>query len=381
MGKGRAATPDRSGGALSGVHPVELLGQVLTALVERTSIDAGAVEDVITGCVNQVGEQAGPVGRWAWLGAGLPEHVPSTTINRACGSSQQAVEYAAAGIAAGLHDIVIACGVESMSRVPIFASYQGQDYYGPSVAERYHPGLVSQGVSAELLAQRWKLSRDELDQFAAASHRRAATADVNGHLVAIRTPGRLVVADETVRAGTTLDSLAGLQPAFVTDEYRARFPDIEWKVTAGNASQITDGAAAMLLMSEATAQRLGLRPRARIVASAVVADDPLLMLGAPIPATEKVLDRAGLRLPDIEHYEINEAFASVPLAWQSRFDADPARLNPYGGAIALGHPLGASGLRLMATMLAALEANGCRYGLQVMCEGGGMANATIIERL
>jgi len=382
MAKGKAPKDGKPGGVLSSLHPVELLGQVLKVLFERNDVDPGEVEDVIAGCVSQVGEQSGPVGRWAWLAAGLPEHVPSVAVHRACGSSQQSADFAAQGVIAGVYDIVVACGVESMSRIPMFTSRIGQDPFGPSVAARYAPGLVSQGISAELIAARWKMDRETLDEFAAHSHARAAAADFKREIVPVTLPdGRLVDSDETIRPDTTAEALGQLRPSFQSDEMSARFPEINWHITAGNSSQLTDGASAVLIMSEARANQLGLRPRARFRSFAVAADDPITMLTGPLPATEKVLDRAGLSIADIDHYEVNEAFAPVPLAWRDHFDADPSRLNPRGGAIALGHPLGASGARLMTTMLAGLEATGGRYGLQAMCEAGGMANATIIERL
>jgi len=382
MAKGKAPRVDKPGGALSSVHPVDLLGQVFTQLFERNSIDPALVDDVITGCVSQVGEQAGPVGRWAWLAAGLPESVPSTAINRACGSSQQAADFGAQGVMAGAYDVVVASGVESMSRIPMWTSRINQDPFGPRVADRYAPGLVSQGISAELIASRFKLSRRMLDEFSARSHDLAAAADFADEIVPITlADGSTFDADETVRPGTTADRLETLAPVFQTDEMSDRFPEIEWSITAGNSSQLADGASAVLIMSEERAQQLGLRPRARFVSFALAGDDPITMLTGPIPATEKVLKRSGLSIDDIDHYEVNEAFAPVPLAWRQHFDADPARLNPRGGAIALGHPLGASGARLMTTMLNALEASGGRYGLQTMCEAGGMANATLIERL
>jgi acetyl-CoA acetyltransferase family protein len=379
MGRGKAT------GALASVHPTELLAQVLTALVERNGIDPGSVDDLLVGCVGQNGEQSATPGRQAWLAAGYPVHVPATTIERKCGSSQQAVDFARYGIAAGAYDIAIAAGVESMSRVPMGSGRQGADPHGPRVHARF-PGLVPQGVSAELVADRWKLSREDLDDYSAQSHARAAAAQRSGgfaaELVPVALPdGTPITADETIRPATTTEALAALTPAFGTDEMRARFPDIDWKVTAGNSSQITDGAAAVLLMSEHRAAALGLRPRARIVASAVVGDDPVLMLTGPIPATQRVLQRAGLTIDDIDAVEINEAFASVPLAWLREFAIDPAKVNPRGGAIALGHPLGASGTRLLTTLLTHLEATGGRYGLQTMCEAGGMANALIVERL
>ena len=375
----------KADGALAEVHPVDLLSQVLEQLIERNQLDPATVDDVICGCVSQSGEQAGTPGRMAWLAAGLPGHVPSTTIDRKCGSSQQAVHFAAHTIMAGAQDIIIACGVESMSRVPMGSSRQGKSVTGPRVDARYAPGLVGQGVSADLVAAKWGLSRTDLDAYASRSHERAHAAQSGGHfereIVGIATPAGRVTADETIRPGTTVETLAGLRTVFETEELSARFPQINWSTTAGNASQMTDGASAMLIMSEARAVQLGLRPRARFVAFDVVGDDPLLMLTAPIPATQRVLAKAGMKLDDIDHYEINEAFASVPLAWQKELGADGERLNPRGGAIALGHPLGASGLRLMTTMLHALEDSGQRYGLQSMCEAGGMANATIIERL
>ena len=379
MGRGKAT------GALADVHPVDLLAQVLTALVTRNHLDPGSVDDVLVGCVGQNLEQSANIGRQAWLAAGLPVHVPSVTIERKCGSGQQAVDFAAQGIAAGAYDIAIAAGVESMSRVPIGSAAMGADPHGPSVRARF-PDLVPQGVSAEMVAEKFGLSREDLDVYSARSHARAARAREMGwfgaEIVPVRRPdGREVRDDETIRAGTTVAALAQLKPAFGSEEMRARFPSMDWKVTAGNSSQITDGAAAVLLMSEHRAIRLGLRPRARVVASAVCGDDPVLMLTGPIPATDRVLARGDLRLDDIDAVEINEAFASVPLAWRQHFPAEEDRVNPRGGAIALGHPLGASGCRLLTTLLAHLEATGGRYGLQTMCEAGGMANAMIVERL
>jgi acetyl-CoA acyltransferase len=377
MGRGK------SSGALASVHPVDLLAQVFTALVERTGVDPGTVDDVLVGCVSQAGEQSSTPGRQAWLAAGYPTHVPSVTIERKCGSGQQAVEFAAQGIAAGVYDIAVAAGVESMSRVPMGSARMGRDPFGPRVKERF-PGLVPQGVSAVFVAQKWHLARERLDAYAAASHARAAAASRSGgfarEIVPIRlADGTVVTADETIRPDTTAERLAELKPAFGTDEYRARFPDVQWKITAGNASQITDGASALLLMNEEKAAALGLRPRARIRASAVCGDDPFLMLTGPIPATQKVLHRAGMSIEDIDAVEVNEAFASVPLAWHAEFPIAAERLNPRGGAIALGHPLGASGARLMTTLINHLEQTGGRFGLQTMCEAGGMANATIIE--
>ncbi|MET7425567.1 thiolase family protein [Dactylosporangium sp. NPDC005555] len=376
----------KPGGALSGVHPVDLYATVLRALAERNGLDPVRVEDVITGCVGQAGQQALNIGRHAVLAAGWPESVPATTIDRQCGSSQQAVHFAAQGVMAGAYDIVVAGGVESMSRVPMGASTMGQDPQGPGLARRYPEGLVNQGVSAELIAQKWGLSRERLDEYSARSHRlAAATAEAGGfdHEIVPVTVGddRRSAEDETIRAATSPDSLAGLRTAFDVPDMRERFPDLDWRITAGNSSPLTDGASAALIMGEDVAARLGLRPRARFHAFAVAGDDPMLMLTAPIPATRLVLERAGLGIDAIDAYEVNEAFAPVPLAWLAEVGGDLEKLNPRGGAIALGHPLGASGTRLMGTMLNHLEATGGRYGLQTMCEGGGMANATVIERL
>lgn len=375
----------KPGGALSGVHPVELLAQLLSTLVARTGIDPGLVDDVLIGCVSQAGEQSGNAGRMALLAAGFPSHVPASMIERKCGSSQQAVHFAAQGIAAGAYDLVIAGGIESMSRVPMGSARIGMDPFGPTINQRFAPGLVPQGISAELIAARWGISREAMDAYSAQSHQRAEAAQTNGsfrnEIAAVTTAEGVVEHDETIRAGCSADGLATLKPAFQSDAMKARFPEIEWGVTAGNASQLADGASVMLLASAAMASRLGLKPRARFAGFDVVGDDPLLMLTAPIPATRRVLAKAGLTIDDIDHCEINEAFACVPLAWARELDADPDRLNPRGGAIALGHPLGASGVRLMTTMLNALEQTGGRYGLQSMCEAGGMANATIIERL
>jgi acetyl-CoA C-acetyltransferase/acetyl-CoA acyltransferase len=369
MGRGKAEK-----GALSGLHPADLLGQVFAGLLARTGVDPATVDDVLVGCVSQAGEQSATPGRQAWLAAGFPTSVPSVTIERKCGSGQQAVEFAAAGIVAGLYDIAVAGGVESMSRVPMGSARMGADPFGPSVRARF-PDLVPQGVSAELVARKWGLSRAELDAYAVRSHQRAAAASFAAEIV----PVGGVKDDETIRPDTTVERLAGLRAAFETDEYRARFPGVEWMVTAGNSSQITDGASALLLMSEERAAALGLRPRARILASSVVGDDPTLMLTGPIPATRKVLARAGITADDVDAFEVNEAFASVPLAWQREIGVPDEKLNPCGGAIALGHPLGASGARLMTTLINHLEATGGRLGLQTMCEAGGMANATLIE--
>src|SRR5882757_3959601 len=378
------------GGALSGVHPVDLLATVIGALIERTGIDPGLVDDVITGCVSQVGEQSLNIGRSALLVAGLPEHVPATTIDRQCGSSQQAVHFAAQGVMAGAYDVAIACGVESMSRVPMFASIAGADPNRASLAKRYPEGLVNQGISAEILSARWKISRETLDEYSERSHRLAATTAASGGFANEIVPVSITgvdgvtgthAVDETVRAGTTAAALAGLKPSFQDEAYAARFPEINWVITPGNSSPLTDGASATLIMSAALAARLGLRPRARFHSFAVTGSSPLLMLDGVIPATEQVLKRAGLSISDIDAYEVNEAFAPVPLLWAEALGADPDKLNPRGGAIALGHPLGASGTRLLSTLVNQLEATGGRYGLQTMCEGGGMANATIIERL
>lgn len=374
----------KPGGALSEVHPVDLAAGVLQALLERNGLDSRQIDDVLLGCVSQVGDQSTNIARQAVLAAGFDESVPGATIDRQCGSSQQAVHIAAQGIMAGAYDIVIAGGVESMSRVPLGSSAAGGSPMSPRVRARYPEGLVNQGVSAELIAQRWGLDRDALDAYAAESHRRAADAWAEGFfdrtvVGVVEAPD--AVTDETVRAGTTAEGLAGLNPAFRTDALAARFPDLDWRITPGNSSPLTDGASAALLMSAERAESLGLVPRAGIRSFAVVGDDPLMMLTGPIPATRRILDRSGLTIDDLDAYEVNEAFASVPLAWAAELGADPARLNPRGGAIALGHALGSSGTRLLGTLVDHLDAVGGRYGLQTMCEGGGMANAMIVERL
>jgi acetyl-CoA acetyltransferase family protein len=378
-GRGR---PD---GALAGVHPVDLLSRTVSALIDRTGIDPGIVDDVIIGCVSQVGEQSATPGRMAWLGAGYPAHVPATTIDRKCGSGQQSVHFAAQGIRSGEYNVVVAGGVESMSRVRMGSARLDADPYGEAVASRYAPGLLSQGVAAELVAARWKFDRKSLDAYAAQSHRRAADTRDAGlfarEIVPVTTPAGMFEVDESIRSDTTVERLAGLKAVFEDAELGRRFPEIDWSITAGNSSQITDGASVLLVTSHAAAERLGLKPRARVHTMAVCGDDPLLMLTAPIPATRRALERSGLALSDIDHVEINEAFAPVPLAWLAEFDVDPAKVNPRGGAIALGHPLGASGARLMTTMLHALEDNDQTFGLQLMCEAGGMANATVIQRL
>jgi acetyl-CoA acyltransferase len=373
----------KPGGILSGVHPVDLLAGVLDALVSRNDLDPATIDDVIGGCVSQIAEQSYNVTRNALLAAGFPETVPGTTIDRQCGSSQQAATFAAQAVISGNADIVIACGVESMSRVPLGSSTTGADPYGSRLRARYPDGLVNQGVSAELIAAKWDLTREELDAFAARSHALAHEAGESGAFATelVPVPGVDPLVDETVRPGTSVDSLGGLNPAFRTDALAERFPELDWRITPGNSSPLTDGASAALIMNAKVAERLGLRPRARFRAFSVVGSDPLYMLTGVIPATEKVLKRAGLIHADIDAYEVNEAFASVPLAWLKETGADPAKLNPRGGAIALGHALGSSGTRLLTTLVNQLEATGGRLGLQTMCEGGGMANATVIERL
>ena len=373
----------KPGGILSEVHPVDLLAGVLDTLVNRSDLDPALIDDVIGGCVSQIGEQSYNVTRNAVLAAGFPERVPGTTIDRQCGSSQQAATFAAQAVLAGQADIVIACGVESMSRVPLGSSAAGADPYGSRLRTRYPEGLVNQGVSAELIAAKWGFSREELDAYSARSHQLATAAGESGAFATevVPVPGVDSLVDETVRPATTVESLAGLNPAFRTDALADRFPDLEWRVTPGNSSPLTDGASAALIMSAEAAEKLGLTPRARFRAFSVVGSDPLYMLTGVIPATEKALARAGLVHDDIDAYEVNEAFASVPLAWLRETGADAAKLNPRGGAIALGHALGSSGTRLLTTLVNQLEATGGRLGLQTMCEGGGMANATVIERL
>lgn len=380
----------RRGGALANVHPVDLLGDTLNGLIDRCGVDAERVDDVIAGCVGQSGEQALNVARNAWLAAGLPESVPATTVDRQCGSSQQALHFAAQGVLSGAYDVAVACGVESMTRVPMMSNVGSADPFGERMADRYPGGLVPQGVSAELIAARWELSRDDCDRLALASHQRAAAAAEAGafgaEILPVKVPGPggdpvEHATDEGIRATTDLDQLAGLDPAFRSEELASAHPEIRWVVTAGNASQISDGAAALVVCERDAAERLGLIPRWRVHTTALAATDPILMLTGPIPATRKVLGRAQLDLDDMDHVEVNEAFAPVVLAWQRELGADPDRVNPRGGAVALGHPLGASGARLVTTMLHALERDGGRFGLQTMCEGGGLANATIVERL
>ncbi|MEZ0365027.1 acetyl-CoA C-acyltransferase [Mycobacterium sp. pUA109] len=376
IGKGKP------GGALHGVLPADLLAHSLRELVEHTGVDPAQVDDVIAGAVGQVGDQAFNIARNALLGAGFPESVPGTTIDRQCGSSQQAISFAAQGVLAGAYDLVIAAGVESMSRVPMgSAILPGSNPQGEQMTQRYSEGLVPQGISAELIAARWDFSRTQLDEFSAASHENAARASKDGLFDNELVPLGGLTIDEAIRPGATVETLAVLKPAFYDEAMNARFPQIDWKITAGNSSPLSDGSAAVLITSGEAASKLGLRPLARIHTTTVVGSDPLYMLTGVIPATEKVLRRAGLTLADIDLFEVNEAFASVVLAWAKATGADLAKTNVNGGAIAIGHPLGASGARIMTTLVNALEQRGGRYGLQTMCEGGGMANATIIERL
>jgi acetyl-CoA acyltransferase len=383
FGKGRPT------GALAQVHPVDLLAHTLRTLVERNGVDAEQLDDVIIGCVTQSSEQSINVARNAVLAAGFPERVPATTVDRQCGSSQQAAHFAAQGVLAGSYDLAIAGGVESMSRVPMMSAMQGAEGFGDDLAARYPEGLVDQGVSAELIAAKWGLSRQDLDAYGLRSQQLAAQARDEGRfdreivpIKARNADGELVevAADEGIRA-STLERMATLQPVFVSEVMGRRFPQIDWSVTAANSSQITDGASALLLASTEKAAELGLRARARISTMVVEGDDPIYMLTGVIPATTKVLARAGLTLADIDFFEVNEAFASVVLAWAKEVGADLDRVNVRGGAIAIGHPLGASGGRLMGSLLSTLEQHEARYGLQLMCEGGGMANATIIERI
>ena len=375
----------RENGALAAVHPVDLYAQVLAALVARTGIDPALVEDVITGCVIQVAEQAGNIGRQAVLAAGFPKTVPAVTLDRKCGSAQQAIDFAAQGVIAGAYDVVIAGGVEMMGKVPMRINRMGKDDKGPRFHARYPQGLVHQGISAELINARWGISREAQDEYALRSHLRAA-ADVAGTArdivgIELEAGGARVNADEGIRADSTLEKLGSLKAAFEDAAMSERFPQIRWSVSAGNSSQVSDGAAAVLIVEEQTAIRLGLTPRAAITHFAVAGDDPVMMLTGVIPATQKLLKRAGLSIDQIDAFEVNEAFASVVLGWQRELGADLDKTNVLGGAIALGHPVGASGGRLMANLIRALEQTGGRYGLQTMCESGGMANATLIERL
>jgi acetyl-CoA acyltransferase len=376
VGKGKAS------GALHDVLPADLLAHSLREVVARTGIDPAKVDDVIAGAVTQVGDQSINIARNALLGAGFPETVPGTTVDRQCGSSQQAISFAAQGVLAGSYDIVIAAGVESMSRVPMGSSVlPGSDPFGKAFAERYSEGLVPQGISAELIAAKWGLSRTDLDEFSASSHEKAARATKEGLFDNELAPIAGLSTDEIIRPGTTVETLAGLRPAFFNEAYSARFPQINWEITPGNSSPLSDGSAAVMITSGAAARNLGLKPLARIHTMTVVGSDPLYMLTGVIPATERVLARAGLTLADIDLFEVNEAFAPVVLAWAHDTGADLAKTNVNGGAIAIGHPLGASGARIMTTLVNALEQRDGRYALQTMCEGGGMANATIIERL
>ena len=363
-------------GELSGVHPVDLSAQVLNGLMAKAGVDGSVVDDVIWGCVSQVGEQSLNVARNAALAAGFPEDVTGVSVDRQCGSSQQAAHFGAAGVIAGQYDAVIAGGVESMSRIPMMSSMAGGDGpFGPRMLARYNNQLVMQGMSAEMIAERWNLTRQQLDEIAVASHERAARAAEAGlfadEIVPIETPDGVVTADQGIRPGTTLETLAGLKTPFKEDGV----------VTAGNASQISDGAAAMLIMSGAKAMEMGLTPMARFHTFAMAGVDPVIMLTGPIPATERAIAKSGLSLADIGAFEVNEAFASVLGAWYAETGADPQKTNVNGGAIALGHPLGGSGARLMTTLLHHMRRNDIKYGLQTMCEGGGMANATIIELL
>jgi acetyl-CoA acyltransferase len=374
-------------GKLKGWHAVDLASEALRAIQERNDLDPSLVDDVITGCVMQVAEQALNIGRNAVLAAGWPESVPSTTLDRQCGSSQQAMHFAAQGVMAGVYDVVVANGVEAMTRTPMGSSVVRElgFPFGPRVMDRYAPvgGLVGQGIGAEMIADQWGLSREDLDAFSAESQRRAMQATEEGRfdreIIPIKVrdeqgndTDEIMTADEGIRPGTSVETLGKLKPAFKPED---------GKVTAGNSSQITDGASAVLIMSEEKAKELGYTPRARFHAFALAGVDPVTMLTGPIPATTKILERAGMTLDQIDLVEINEAFASVVLSWQKEHHADLSKVNVNGGAIALGHPLGASGTKLMATLLCELERTGGRFGLQTMCEGGGMANATIIERL
>ncbi len=365
----------RRKGAYSEVHPVDLSAYVLQALVERTGIDPSVVDDVVWGCVSQVGEQTMNVGRNAVLAAGWPESVPGTTVDRQCGSSQQAVHFAAAGVISGQYDVAVAGGVEVMTRVPMGSSV-GTDVglpFGPKVLERYDNVWFNQGLGAEMIAQRWGLSREQIDEFSLSSHVKAAAAIDSGAFAKqyAVVPGTGLEVDEGVRRETSLEKLAGLKPAFSEDGV----------ITAGNSSQISDGSGALLITTSEKARELGLKPLARLDTFALAGDDPVIMLTAPIPATAKALAKSGLSIGDIGAFEINEAFAPVPLAWLAETGADPKTLNPLGGAIAIGHPLGGSGAVLMTRLLHHMSDNGIRYGLQSMCEGGGMANATILELL
>jgi acetyl-CoA acyltransferase len=363
-------------GGLSGVHPVDLSARVLTALAERTGIDPAVVDDVIWGCLSQIGEQTFDIARSAVLAAGWPESVPGVTVDRQCGSSQQAVHFAAAGVVSGQYDVAVAGGAESMSRVPLGSSVGQAWPFGEGFRARYGGVAPNQGIGAEMVAERWNLSRTQLDEYSLASHEKAAAAQDEGgydeQMVPVTAPdGTVVSQDEGIRRGGTLETMAKLKPAFKPDGV----------ITAGNSSQISDGAAALLITTSATAAELGLAPLVRIHTAVLAAADPVIMLTAPIPATQKALHRSGLSIDQIGAAEVNEAFAPVPLAWLAELGADPKVLNPNGGAIALGHPLGGSGARAMTTLAYRMRDHGIRYGLQTMCEGGGQANATILELL
>lgn len=390
---GAVRTPvGRRNGSFRETHPVDLLGGLLVELFNRTNVDPAVVDDVIGGCVSQVGDQAYNVTRNAWLAGGLPEHVPATSVDRQCGSSQQAVHFAAQAVLSGAQDVVVACGVENMSRVPMGSSAAGGWPFTEAMMTRYDNNLVPQGISSEMIAAKWGLSRQQVDELALRSQERAQAATREGRFQAEIAPRKvtldgetkIVELDEGLRE-TSMEKLASLKPAFYTEDLAARFPDLDWTTTAGNSSQISDGATSLLITTSEKARDLGVRPLARIHAMSVAADDPVLMLTAVIPATRKVLERAGLGLQDMDVVEINEAFASVVLAWKKDMQADEAWfekcVNPNGGAIALGHPLGASGGRLMTTLVHEMQERGSRWGLQTMCEGGGMSNATILERL
>ncbi|MDD7811101.1 thiolase family protein [Mycolicibacter sinensis] len=371
----RSPIGKRNGG-LSGVHPAELSAQVLNGLVGRAGVDPALVDDVIWGCVMQAGEQALDIGRTALLTAGWPETVPGVTVDRQCGSSQQSVHFAAAGVVAGHYDVVVAGGVESMSRTPMGSSLANGGHPYPEAFRNRYTQTPNQGIGAEMMASRWGLDRTALDEFALASHEKAAAAQDSGaftdEIVGIKdAEGNVISADEGIRRGTTIEKMAQLKPAFKEDGV----------IHAGNSSQISDGAAALLFMSATKAKELGLTPLARVHTATLAGADPVMMLSAPIPATQKALQRSGLSVDDIGVFEVNEAFAPVPMAWLADINADAKKLNPNGGAIALGHPLGGSGARIMTTMLHHMRANGIRYGLQTMCEGGGQANATILELL
>jgi acetyl-CoA acyltransferase len=384
----------KRGGKLKDWHPTDLLAATLNELISRAKVDPTQVDDVITGCVSQVGEQGLNIGRNAWLAAGLPETVPATTVDRQCGSSQQAVHFAAQGVIAGAYDLVVASGIENMTRVPMGSSISLGLPFTPQLLGRYEGNLVPQGISAELVAADFELTREQCDDFGYRSHVLAAEASNEGRfrneIFPIKVEGEsgpeVFEVDEGIRFNPNREKMGTLPPAFMSDEMSKRFPEIKWMVTAANSSQITDGAAALLITTPEKAEELGLRPRARFVSFALAGEDPVRMLTGPIPATRKALDRAGLELQkDVDVVEINEAFASVVLAWKKALEVNDSwfeeRVNPNGGAIALGHPLGASGARLMTTLLNELERREARYGLQTMCEGGGLSNATLIERI